>query len=436
MEIKLRVKQAGNVNRIIWLLTVALISSIYIFTNESFRAYVLLAFSAAILAVYIVENHLVFTFRLERMHWHIIIFALFCLLSAIWAWKPSAAVSKAVTLFEILICVSILYLAYQGVDDLWCLANAIRFSGFIVAIYSFCFYGMNTIRNVLNAGQRLESEYANINAIAMLSSICIIITFYELLFRGFNLAYLVLCVPCIILIAATVSRKAFIEVGLGIALVIVFRYASRNFFKTLLQIAAIGAALGLVVWVLYSQGLLGGIMKRMQGVISMITGVGRVDNSLSERTRFVQIGLQQFFQSPIFGIGIDSSSQLLVSMGERETYLHNNFVELLCCGGIVGFVIYYSMGLDCIYQYIRYRLQDPMSKLCMILLLDYLIMDYGEVSYYSKITYILFLLFFLEVRKLQQTDPVRTRCKNKADDPSDEAETMAEKVNLEMVKHK
>ncbi len=395
-------RQAGEVNRLIWLLTVALIVSMYVFTNETYGTYILLALTVVIFFIYAIQNGFKITLSIDRMHWHIIAFIIFCFFSAALAWSPSAAVTKGITITEILVCVIVLYMAYQNVEDLWCLANAIKWAGFIVALYSFYYYGLDTIRNVLNNSRRLENDYANVNAIATICAVCVIIVLYELFFRRINPISIIISIPCIFLIAATGSRKGFIMLVMGLALTLIFRFANRNVLRTILVIIIVVAAIYLLYRIMLSLGLFSGVMRRIQSMLAILTGNGTVDNSAQERVRFIRIGWNQFKQTPIFGIGIGSSGELLVENGERNTYLHNNFVELLACGGIVGFAIYYSMFYDCIRNFIRFRLRDPMSKLCMILILINLTMDYASVTYYSKMTYIYFLLFFLMIRKMQR----------------------------------
>ena len=140
----------------------------------------------------------------------------------------------------------------------------------------------------------------------------------------------------------------------------------------------------------------------MSGLIALITGKGKIDSSSVKRAAYIQIGIEQFLRTPIIGIGIGSTGALLQQYYGLDTYLHNNFVELLASGGIIGFLIYYSIHMHLLYDYFKYRRKDdPYLVLCVVFLMIQLIMEYGMVSYYSKTTYCYFLIFFLEARNLK-----------------------------------
>ena len=128
-----------------------------------------------------------------------------------------------------------------------------------------------------------------------------------------------------------------------------------------------------------------------------------MDSSTQTRQRFIQLGIEQFWKKPFLGIGIDSSGEMLAQQGEHRTYLHNNFVELLACGGIVGFSIYYSIYVYLIYNLWNLReFSKGESDICLIILGIMLVMDYGLVSYYQKAQYFYFMVCFIQVGILKR----------------------------------
>ncbi|MFR0963094.1 MAG: hypothetical protein ACLSGB_15815 [Dorea sp.] len=77
-----------------------------------------------------------------------------------------------------------------------------------------------------------------------------------------------------------------------------------------------------------------GIVDRMDGLIAMVTGKGTVDVWLT-RAEFITIE-EKFKKHPILGYGMGNSGKQKPGCNWRkETYFHNNYVELLVCGGLV-----------------------------------------------------------------------------------------------------
>ena len=88
----------------------------------------------------------------------------------------------------------------------------------------------------------------------------------------------------------------------------------------------------------------------------------------------------------------------------RTYYLHNNFAEVLAGGGLVGFIIYYSIYIYIFVHFIRYRRYATMeTAICATLLIMALVEDYASVTYYAKETYFYLMLGFLETEKLKQS---------------------------------
>ncbi len=395
--------QRSAIDKLIWVLTVAFLTTICITATNVYGRYALLGFSVAIFACSIIQTKGVLRLELGRFHCHYIVFGLYILVSALWAWRPMAALEQSKTIFELLLCMSMIYVHYQYETDLWNLYSAVKWSGFISCLYTFFLYGPGTIFAVLISGGRLEVSFANINVLGVLAAFSVVITAYQLIFRKFHLLSVLLCLPCVLIVAASGTRKALLAVLLGIALIMVLRYKSKSFVKTALKFAGAGVVLVLLLGMVLSLPIFSGIMGRMEGTLALLTGKGEVDASTLERDLVIRIGMEQFWKTPFFGIGVGSSGALLVKNFFRDSYLHNNFVELLCCGGIVGFVIYYSMYYYCLRSFYQYRKSsDPSVKLGLILVILMLLMDFARVSYYSKPTVFYMMIFFLHIRNLKR----------------------------------
>lgn len=397
---KIKIKR----NDIIWLLTVVLFASFYIFESFTFGKYILAVISILIfvLSAGAKNNHL--KFRMEPYHIFVILFALFCLTSSLWAWDSSAAVSKSITIFQILVCFSLIYMHYetqQNIDDL---ISAIMWAGYAVSIYSFFAYGgISTVLQMATGGIRLDNDFSNVNSIGMLAAIACVIQVYKNIYDKFSWSSL-LIIPAIIIIAATQSRKAIVMLAVGILMVLILKNLNNKKFFTSLGKIVFTLMVAIILFIVISKmEIFAGLNERMEAMLSPFTGEGKLDHSAWLRGEYRKIGWEQFLKTPIGGIGIGSSGVLLVKAGQRNTYLHNNFVELLACGGVIGFLLYYSIYFYLFYQLLKYLKYDKQRcNICIVLLILLFVMDYGAVSYYSKSQYFYFMMYFLEVRNLRK----------------------------------
>lgn len=388
----------------IWLLTVALLAEFVIFAQSTYGSMIFLAVTVTILIFDAIQGAGRITFKVESFHIHVFLFALFCYASSLWAWLPSKAIEKGTTIMEVLICMSVLYIHYSKKDTVMPLVDAVMWSGYVITIYTFLFTGLTNIRIIMSSGDRLLYSFANINTIGFAAAMSLTLTVHNILFvtKRLRLKHLFI-IPVLIMVAISGSRKTLVFAALGIVFLVMLRYQSRNMVKTVLRWGTLAVLIVVVFTLLLSLPMFETVKERMVGLIAAFTGKGEVDSSSIKRMRYIQIGLEQFKQNPFLGIGIGSSGELLSRHVGINTYLHNNFVELLACGGLLGFFCFYSIYIHLL---IRFFLLRKNSDICfpalIVLLVLLLAMDYGMVSYYSKETYFYLMIFFLEERILQR----------------------------------
>lgn len=387
-------------DKIIWFLTTVLFSSFIILDTNKYISYILLGVTGLIFIIIAFGRQFKFPLVIDRFQIAILSFAIYCALSSIWARNSSAAIEKAVTIFEIMVCMTVLYCHYSRKNSVYELLECVRWAGYIVTIYALYSYGIDTIRLTLASEGRVGNSFANINSIAIITAISLVLSFFKLFYYKFSWS-MIFAIPEIIMIAASGSRKSLMIVGIGIVLVLLFRYTNRNIIKTLVRYIFIVVILILVLRFFLSLDMFAGINERMEGLIATFTGTGDVEHSALLRQQYVLAGLTQFKETPILGIGISNSDYILMAAFGRNTYLHNNFIELLACGGIIGFGIYYSMTLWPLYKIWKYRKWgDSCTVAVIILIIILLVMDYGMVSYYSKSTYFYLMIYYLQAKIL------------------------------------
>lgn len=392
------------IERIIWLLTVFLLSSSKILDKNTNGGKIMLVITIIIFVLDIVQNDGKTNFVIGRYHLHITILSFFCFFSAIYASDRAAAVERGITIFEILVCMSVIFIHYCRQETINSLIDVLIWSGFFVAVYTFLYYGFDNLQNLIISGKRFTNDYANSNDIGMFISTSVVIYVYKILFINSkkSLSFIFL-IPCIIIIAVSGSRKALVLLVIGVMLVLLFRFKSKNLIKTITNWIVLLSFSILIINLLSSLPIFKGINSRMEGLIALVTGNGKVDSSSLLRKQFIEIGMKQFFLKPFLGIGMNNTYYLTMEAVGKETYLHNNYVELLAGGGIIGFICYYSIFIDLIINIFNYRkTEHPYLKLCLVMILLQLIMDYGMVSYYSKSTNFYIMLFYLALKKVSE----------------------------------
>lgn len=99
-------------DKLIWLLVVALISSFYINAMITHGRYILLAISITIFILLIISNKGL-SLYVDNYQKFTVVFCIYCLLSSFWSIQPSDAIKKSKTIFEIIICFYPLYIYFK-----------------------------------------------------------------------------------------------------------------------------------------------------------------------------------------------------------------------------------------------------------------------------------------------------------------------------------
>ena len=401
MIVRMKLKEKSN--KLTQILMSALIASFYIFGENSFGSIILFIIAIMIFIAMAVEYNFRIPVKIEYFHKVILIFTLYCFISATWAIRADYAIEKGVTLIKILVCMSILYSYYSvrrnAPEELF---SALLWASLIVVFYSYIFYGKDLIIGIILRGKRLENTFSNVNAIGMISGVMIIISTFKVIYDK-CMKYLIFDIPAVILILATSSRKALLMVFIGVFLLFLFKNFNKNIFKDMFRIVVISIiAFFLIRWMMSLEAF-SGIGKRMNGMIALFTGKGAIDSSSWLRYEYIKLGIDIFKRNPVFGIGMGNARLFVTSNYGHDSYLHNNYVELLADGGIFGFIIYYYIYYIIIKDLIKYfRYREKYTVVVIVLVLMQLIMDYGSVSYYYKNAIFYFLIFFICIRKMKE----------------------------------
>lgn len=394
----MEISKDSLVDKSIWILTVLLLTSFSVNNNNLNGSAILLGITAIVVILMAYKNQGKIIYNIGPFQIAVAAFAAFSLVSSLWSIQANYAIEKGITIFEILICVTIFYWAFRlRKDPVGDLIKAIMWSGFCLVIYTFVFYGTSVVRDVIYGSTRLSSAFDNVNTIGFLCAISINIAVFYVVHEK-KILYAIMCIPSFVLLLACGSRKALIIVGLGIFLIFFFKAIGEKRITSFIRFIAIIIIGVFVIRLLSNLPVFDGINQRMEGLIALLTGKGKVDHSAWVRQQYILLGIEVFKKHPIVGIGMGNVRIVNQQILGDNCYLHNNFAELLANGGILGFGLFYYIYIYVIKRMVMKRvLFSYYGQVITMLIVCLLLADYGLVSYYSKITYFFFALFFLFV---------------------------------------
>ena len=193
----------------------------------------------------------------------------------------------------------------------------------------------------------------------------------------------------ILVILLTGSRKGLVMIILTI-MIVQFTQDRRNVFKKLLVVAGSVAVFYILIM---NVGVLYNIIGvRVENLLLALSGESSAEASLEDRQQLVAMGWEHFLEKPWTGYGYDCFKMVSgigpkgkVAYGTAGFYSHNNYIELLFGGGIIGFLLYYLPVL-----YLLIKLAKSLGKnVCvpylLAMVLSMLAVEYARVTYYARV---------------------------------------------------
>ena len=357
---------------------------------------------AILIILYLLKTRGKVSIRLSLYHLYFVLFISYCFINCLWASYYNQALARTEQLAEIAILMIVVYTVFDNrenaVDEL---LTIIMIGGFLLVTLYIAYYGWAYIVFSLKNADRISSDLVNANTLGMSAAYSCVIFMHKAIQKKVRIWWVPFLALSGITLVVSQSRKAILILVLGIIGVFILnnhrdKNKLRAFGRILLSIGVIVAILIL----LERSGILTGISARLEGLINLIIGRGEIDKSSLQRKTLVSLGIELFRKQPIFGIGIDCARYF--SPYGYNYHLHNNYLELLAGGGIIGIVVYYWIYLVLLIGMIKYRnFDDPEYNICVVLLLIRLIMDYGYFSYKEQGTYFFLLVIFIFYKKLR-----------------------------------
>lgn len=330
---------------------------------------------------------------------YLIAFGAFCITSILWAEEPARSITMAFKTLPLLILFAIVLYNYLSCIDAGkeLLLQCVYVSGIALALYVIWIQGgPGAYLSLLGAGGRLGGEVANENVVGMGAAFSLIIAFYHVVYER-RVVHTAIMILCGLVAFGTGSNKALIAIAFGCLVLLIYNAYLTGTVTSLLKTTALFAVLAGVLLLLLQMPMFDTINTRFTEMINTFTGSGKTSASTVERIGFAQAGMEQFFETPLLGIGIGNSGLITqkVIVG-HDTYLHNNYVELLACVGIVGTALFYAAILTPLLSVLkRGKSNDAQAVLVAILILVWLVIQVGYVSYAEKTSYIYIVLMGL-----------------------------------------
>ena len=311
-------------------------------------------------------------------------FSAFCFLSTTWAVDPGMAMMRAKTVFRLFVLAVLLYnyCASEKKRDL--MINAIFAAGFFLACFFYIYYGHKTVFDSILNGYRIGFEINDPNQCSFLVATSAVIGFYYLIFKKRILTIPVLAFDFSVILS-TGSREGFICFFAGLFMIIFLR--ARG-WKKLIAVGGV-VVLAAALYLMRNLSFLAPIMGRMEEALATISNSG--DSSSEIRIGLIKLGLSIFKEHPILGVGMGGTHSIAGQYYHLDYFLHNNYAELLACGGAVGTLLYYGLHLAASCRGIMKKYKDDLFLLSLALIIVLLISGVVTVSYYDKLSSIVIL---------------------------------------------
>lgn len=155
-------------------------------------------------------------------------------------------------------------------------------------------------------------------------------------------------------VLASGTRSGLITCVLGFLLLWFIQERAKGFFSMKnLGLIVLGVALlaGLLYFIMHNDYAYQLIGSRFEQLLHYLMGTETQDNysstydySARERAGLLNLAIEVWLQSPAWGSGLNGFSYY-ATIVLRDTFCHNNFLEILTSVGIIGLAIYYSQHL-------------------------------------------------------------------------------------------
>ncbi len=202
------------------------------------------------------------------------------------------------------------------------------------------------------------------------------------------------------------SRKSIMLVAVGLFSYFIIReplhWNALSVWRRFMQITVVLAIIAALFYAMVKIPIFYDVIGwRLESMVDTYLGTAN-DGSMNSRDSLREIAQELFSQAPLIGVGANNYRTHLRSIGYyMVSYCHDNFWELLCTLGILGFLIYYFMTLKIITSiWMSRKASKDRKVLCMLFIVLCLMTVLGRwhVYYYREFECILLTLGYLSIK--------------------------------------
>ncbi len=260
----------------------------------------------------------------------------------------------------------------------------------VLALSSGMLYVLMLRYNMFDITERLGNEMmGNANAFATMILLSVIAAICSIYLSKNKLLWVVMIVMIVIdfhMLFLSEGRKYLIA---PIIFVLILSFKACGFKIT--RMALIVGIIAIATPIIY-HGLLGldiiseSLIARLEMTFAMLKGqTDMMGEGDIERQQMISSGLRYFANSPLWGNGQGNFS-FLFSLenisGFLGHYSHNNYVELLCNLGVIGFVLYYTFYYKILCE--TFKTNTLSANIVFSFFIVLMILELTIVSYYSQ----------------------------------------------------
>lgn len=189
---------------------------------------------------------------------------------------------------------------------------------------------------------------------------------------------IILSILVLFVIFLTGSKHAIIMACVSL-FVFIFKDGKLSKKRLLVLFTGIILSIALIFTIPFLKRNVGDRFLKLLGTMNVIDYEN--DYSSTQRVKYTSRAIELWEKTPIFGGGYNN---VKINSG-YNTYSHNNYIEILCTVGIIGFVVYYGYIVYLLYRLLRYRIRRKsiydMRNISVLVLVSILISDIGAVTF-------------------------------------------------------
>ena len=147
--------------------------------------------------------------------------------------------------------------------------------------------------------------------------------------------------------------------------------------------------------------------ERLASSLNLFRDSEATDGSAQLRYDMIITGLKQSKQHPVLGWGLANSRAVNALYLGYSTYSHCDYIEIMLNGGLLGFLLYYTIFWKMLKEYINLLKKDSSDSvvfISMLIMILFLIFNMAAVTYYGSISTFVYFVMWISVLEIRRRD--------------------------------